>query len=170
MKSILCLLLMFGMSIYTISQPVWITFTDPNPSGPRITLQSSSNQQVTYIVEIPGMYVEFIIAGSDTFQRLSIPKTGVWGNYGYPELPSLEKLIAVPECDSIIVSYQVTDSIILDNLTVYPRPEIVYDSLLGTFIEQFTKNDSIYQLNRFLPEIDYEILSEDISGINVQPE
>jgi len=160
MKNLLCLLLILGNSIYAVSQPEWVTFTDPNPSAPIITLQSSSSQQVKYLIEIPGMYQESIVVGSEIYQRLSIPKAGTWGTPGYPELPAISKLIAIPECDSVIISYIITDSVVLNNYNVYPKPEIVEDSLTGTLVEQFTKNDSVYQLNIFMPEIEYEILSD----------
>jgi hypothetical protein len=160
MKKLLCLLLFLSITFGVIAQPQWVTFTDPSPSAPRITLQSSSNQQVKYLIEIQGMYREPVVVGQDTYQRLSIPKAGVWGIPGYPELPAITKLIAVPECDSIIISYLVTDSIVLNNYNVYPNPLLVEDSINGVLVEQFFKVDSIYLLNQFMPWVDHEILSD----------
>lgn len=160
MKKLICLFLVLGCSSYVASQPQWVTFTDPHPSSPIITLQSSSNQQVKYVIQIPGMYQESVTVGLDTYQRLSLPTAGVWGINGYPELPAIIKMIAIPECDSITITYLVTDSIVLDNYNVYPMPITVEDTINGILIEQFFKIDSVYLLNKFLPSEDYEIISE----------
>ncbi len=159
MKKYLCLLLFASMVLGVMGQPQWVAFTDTTPKAPRISLQSSSNQQVRYLVQISGMYQESITVGAETYQRLSIPKTSDWGIHGYPELPAISKLIAVPECDSITIGYLATDSIVLNNYNVYPKPLMVEDSN-GLLVEQFYKIDSIYLLNQFMPDEDYAILTD----------
>jgi|GEM_PF-534211 tetratricopeptide (TPR) repeat protein len=151
---------LLGINMVVFSQTEWVAFTSPDPSAPIFRLQSSTNQLVNYDVEIPGIFTEIYVVGSETYQRLSIPKTGSWDYIGYPELPSINKLIAIPECDSVIISWLVTDSIVLNDYNVYPKPAIIEDSANSTLIELFTKNDSVYQLDMNMPESDFKILSD----------
>jgi len=160
MKNYLSLLLLWGITFDIIAQPHWVAFTDTTPSCPQISLQSSSNQEVRYLIQIPGMYQESVTVGFDTYQRISLPNNGVWGINGYPELPAIVKMIAVPECDLITITYLVTDSIVLSNYTIFPMPISVEDTLNKALIEQFFKIDSIYMVNKFFPEEDYKILSD----------
>lgn len=161
MRSILCLLvILFGTCIQVFSQKTWITFTDPNPSPPQITVHSSTNQTVRLTLSISGMYSENIVVDTTTYQRLTVPKMIASGEVGSPELPAISKRIAIPECGSYSVSYMVADSVVLSDYLVYPAPEMVEDTLTGTISEQFAINDSIYQQNAFMPVIAYNIPSE----------
>ncbi|MBN1199821.1 MAG: hypothetical protein JXA23_10750, partial [Bacteroidales bacterium] len=158
MKKHFCLIFLLGIVFTVYSQPEWITFTDPRPSAPILRVISSTNQQVRFDIMIPGMYQEDTIIDQITYQRLLIPQTGTWGVPGYPELPSLSKLIAVPECDSITISFQVLDSVVLSSYLVFPKPDIIEDTIHSGLIEVFFKNDSIYGLNATFPYFNDEII------------
>ena len=155
MKNIFTLItLLFLFPVLNLfSQPQWVTFTDDHPSQPIIHLIGSTNQHVEYSVVIPGIYSE-IINNGETYQRLSIPGGSTWGQTGYPQIPDVAKLVAIPECSAFTINIVPTDSVVLNDMNLYPTPIIVQDSSGGH--EQFYKNDSVYSLDLFLPGIKYE--------------
>jgi len=159
MKQLL-LIIFLGISVIANSQKTWVTFTSSNPSEPIFTLQSSSNSEVIYTVEVPGMFQESVTQDTIIYQRLSIPKSGIWGYPGDPGLPEVMKRFAAPECGSIDITFNATDSIVLNNYNVYPQPELIEDTVNGILQEVFTKNDSVYGLNIMMPENDYRILED----------
>jgi|GEM_PF-2552722 len=59
---------------------------------PIFTLQSSSNRQVIYNVEVPDMYLESVSNDTVIYQRISIPKGSVWGASEDPEIPAIINL------------------------------------------------------------------------------
>lgn len=149
----LYIFVLFIFSVVAQSQPAWVSFTSDKPSKPNISVLSSTNQNVRYRVTIPGLFSESITHQGDVYQRLSIPGIQKWGNPGYPEIPSIGKLLAIPQCSGISISVEITDSLVLDGYSLYPSPKIVEDSVGGEFrlVEEFEKNDSIYSLNQYFP-------------------
>lgn len=143
------------------SQTTWVPFTNNQPSKPKLTVQSSTNQVVHYLIEIPGMNQELLTNNGESYQRLSILGGQKWGDPGYPEIPSIGKLLAIPECSGMTISIVINDSLIFDGYNVYPSPVIIEDTSGGNphLEEAFVKNDSIYGLNHAFPRGLYE--SED---------
>jgi hypothetical protein len=100
------------------------------------------------------MYQEAITPeDGETYQRLTLPGGSNYGAVGYPEIPCLSKLLAVPKCDSMNVSLTVSDSLIFDHYNIYPVPAMIPNPNNGggNLIEQFVKNDSIYGLDQLFP-------------------
>ena len=63
-----------------------------------MNILTSNNSEVIFTVNIPGMYVKDEVG----YQRLRIEGCGKTDSTGFPELPLLKYLSAVPQCDSII--------------------------------------------------------------------
>ena len=157
-NAILYFLLLFFISVVAQSQPSWVNFSSDEPSKPNISLLSSSNQTIRYRVRISGIYSESITLHGEVYQRLSIPGGQKWGASGYPEIPSIGRLLAIPQCSGISISVEITDSLVLDGYNPYPSPKIVEDTIGGEsrLVEQFVKNDSIYSLDQYFPGVQYE--------------
>ncbi|MCK9218947.1 MAG: C25 family cysteine peptidase [Bacteroidales bacterium] len=104
------------------------------------------------------MNQELITFNSETYQRLSILGGQKWGIPGYPELPSIGKLLAIPENDRIDISVVISDSLIFNGYNVYPTPAITEDTTGGDpqLVELFVKNDSVYGLNQSFPPALYK--------------
>ncbi len=88
------------------------------------------------------------------YQRISLPNNTKNGISGCPELPIIIKLIAVPECSGVTLSYNVTSTLSMENYNVYPAPdlleELVDDNIMVT--EVFNKNMDIYSTNSMYPQ------------------
>ncbi len=159
MKKLL-LFIFLGISAIASSQKTWVTFTNSDPSEPVFRILSESNSEISYAVEVTGMYQEGVTHDTVIYQRLSVPKAAIWGYPGYPTIPAIIKRFAIPECDSVIININVIDSLILNSYNVYPQPMVIEDTVNGGLTEVFTKNDSIYGLNVSMPEYNYEIIED----------
>jgi len=101
----LFLFIFLGISFVASSQKTWTTFTSSNPSEPVFRIRNESNSEVSYFVEVPGMFQENVTHDTVIYQRLSVPKAAIWGYSGYPTIPAITKRFAIPECDSVIISF-----------------------------------------------------------------
>lgn len=140
MKKLYLLLVILSFITNAPAQQQWITLTNNHPTAPVITLEHSLNSEVSYTIDITGMYKQDTTVNSITYNRLSILQNGKWGEPGYPEIPAIYKLVAIPECETVSVIFHVTDSVVLDGYNVYPAPVIVLDSINGFMqnVEVFT--------------------------------
>ena len=131
------------------AQRDWVPFTSSVSAPPLIRVLNSSNQFVKFNVTIPGVYRSIIDSGHGIFSRLEIPQCGRLTLPGSPEMPFMSRLVAIPTCDSLTVSVVFKDSIEIENIDVYPAPQIVTD-IYGNSREVFYKTDSLYTLNEFI--------------------
>ena len=155
--SVLCCL--FGSMV--LAQD-WVIFTQSNPEAPIINLTQSDNTQVEFTVEVCGMYKNDITEESENFQRIDIPGAGKTKLTGEPELPYIRQLIAIPECDSVVLTVNITGQTDFSNYNIYPAPD--YEEVQnpdGTVYlqEVFTKNEAVYAQNVYLPGMNAEIVS-----------
>ncbi|HID32302.1 MAG TPA: hypothetical protein EYP24_02870, partial [bacterium (Candidatus Stahlbacteria)] len=73
---------------------------------------------------------------------------------GRPELPAVRVLVAVPDSAEITLRAQGLFTLSYDNIAVYPRPEIRYDTADGGVIywfEVFKKDETFYQQDQVVP-------------------
>jgi len=70
-----------------------------NPSGspPEVSVNRNDNQQVSFTVELSGMYVESRNEEGSVYKRLSMPECQTMGEVGAPEIPVVTKMVAIPE-------------------------------------------------------------------------
>jgi len=140
----------------------WVTFTKSTPEAPVINLIGSGNQQVVLTVEVCGMFKQVLTEQGETFQRIEIPGAGKSMEPGKPELPYIRQLIAIPECNDVILTVNITGQTSFSNYNVYPSPN--YEEVLhpdgSVFMQEiFTKDETAYGQNIFLPGINTEIIS-----------
>ncbi|KPJ54047.1 hypothetical protein AMJ39_01940 [candidate division TA06 bacterium DG_24] len=78
--------------------PRWISFSGAGDAqAPRVEALGTSLEKTVVAVQVPGVWVEDVIAGEGTrFQRLRLPGCGTVLEVGSPELPAVRVTIAVP--------------------------------------------------------------------------
>lgn len=129
-----------------------------NNFPPNVSVHESERDSISLNVKCSGFDFYLINGEGMTFTRITIDRCLKMNNVGHPELPYIQKLIAVPQAESHSIEYSIRDSISYDNVTVFPCPKTVHerDSEL-TVREEFTIDDDIYMSNRFIPEKVVEI-------------
>ncbi|MCD4737521.1 MAG: hypothetical protein K8R53_15880 [Bacteroidales bacterium] len=149
MKTKILLLAFLVCSIATNSQD-WIEFTAGESTKPDYELLSSTDTIVEFEITVPGMFSTAI----DSFNRVQIKEHLRMDSTGYPEIPAISYLIAIPDCDSVIVNIEILDSINFNNFSVYPAPELVTDTTAKggiALIEEFACDSAFYGSDIWFP-------------------
>ncbi|MEZ5197612.1 MAG: C25 family peptidase propeptide domain-containing protein [Bacteroidales bacterium] len=102
-------------------------------------------------VLIPGMYDTQI----DTFNRIELKGATKLDSVGYPEVPVVSFLVAIPDCGDINLNIDLKDSIKFSNYNIYPAPEFVMDSTPEghKYFGKFVYNDTAYITDSYFPGI-----------------
>lgn len=149
MKRITLLLLFIFFSCIVISQD-WLEFTPMEAVIPECTVITSNDTLVEFEVIIPGLYYTEV----DSFYRVEILEHLTFDSTGYPEVPKLSYLVAIPKCDSIIINVSKQDSVSFEDFSIYPSPKIVIDTTDEGYtylLESFSCNDTAYSNNSYFP-------------------
>ena len=116
---ILCLFNTYGQD--------WIEFTTSVSTEPQYNVLKSNDTIVEFEVTIPGMFSTVI----DTFNRVQIKEHTRMDSIGFPEMPIVSFLVAIPDCDSVQLNIELLDSTQFSNFNIYPAPELVPDTTAG---------------------------------------
>ena len=166
MFKLILVLTILAFSIYLSAQS-WVSFTGEGEQAPEI--QEPWGDTPAFMVDVFGMNSINVTENDTIYQRVKIPSWYELKETGKPELPIIRELIAIPECDSVILSSSVYDSVILENYYIYPAPdyeESIDQDGFEYLAEVFSKNDSVYNTNGFCPNVVAEI--KDIAYIRDQ--
>jgi len=91
-KISLTILLVFLISTLAFADK-WISFEEKGEASPEYDILQSNSSYVEFELEIPGM----ISRDVNTYNRLYIPEHTKMDSVGYPEVPVVSYLIAIPE-------------------------------------------------------------------------
>jgi hypothetical protein len=101
-KSLSCLLIVL---LQSISFTQWISldkFSTPN-SQPNIQLISDNDFSTVIKVDISGFQIDEFISNGKTYQSISFDPEGITTEVGYPEIPHIAKILAIPDQGSVSV-------------------------------------------------------------------
>ena len=148
-KISLVLLVVLLISTNAFAEEEWISFTGKGESAPEYDIIYSTSSIVEFDVEITGMKSKSI----DIYDRINIPEHTKMDSVGFPEVPVVSYLIAIPECNSVDLNVTVLDSIVIDNMNIYPAPEWVEvnNGEYSYLEEQFTINSTAYNTDAYFP-------------------
>jgi tetratricopeptide (TPR) repeat protein len=141
--------ILIGSTIYSQD---WIEFTVSETTVPTYDLSKSLDTIVEFELLVPGMFSTAI----DSFNRVQIKEHLKLDSVGYPEIPIVSYLVSIPECDSVNLEISMLDSIKIDDIFIYPAPELVLDTTHGgaiALIEQFAYNRTAYETDGWIPGI-----------------
>ncbi|NQV19721.1 MAG: right-handed parallel beta-helix repeat-containing protein [Armatimonadetes bacterium] len=159
-RILLALIIVIFAINYIYAEESWLDFTNITPEAPTIDLNNSTTQNVAFQVEVPGMNFKEVVESGTIYQRANIPDWVVLNETGKPELPVIRQLIAIPECDDVNLSINVTNDMYFDNYYIYPAPD--YEQIQNPdqtvyMAEVFAKDETAYNINQFFPEVTAEI-------------
>jgi len=97
MKRISIVVIMLAVFGFTASAEEWLNFNDRGESAPSYDVTNSTSSMVEFELEIPGMTSKDI----DSYNRVYIPEHTKMDSVGFPEVPVVTYLIAIPECDNV---------------------------------------------------------------------
>jgi tetratricopeptide (TPR) repeat protein len=144
------------------SQNTWTPFTSPTPQQTEINLIVSDNSSVEFNVEVFGMYENDTTISGTNFQRIIVPGGTVTVTTGEPEMPYIRQLIAIPHCENVNLSVNITGSLSFSNYYIYPAPDYaeVINPDSSVYLEEvFSYDTNAYLQNQNYPQPTAEIKS-----------
>lgn len=149
MKNLFTLLIALLLANISFTQE-WIEFTASESTEPTYDLNKSLDTIVEFELTVPGMFSTEI----DSFNRVQIQEHLNFDSVGFPEVPVLSYLVAIPDCDSVNLEITLLDSIKITDIFIYPSPELVPDTTTGgaiALVEQFAYDTTTYQTDGYFP-------------------
>jgi len=149
MKKISLVLIMLVGFTSAVLADEWVNFNDRGVTAPIYEVTNSTSSLVEFELEIPGMNSKDI----DNFNRVYVPEHTTMDSVGFPEIPVVSFLVAIPECDNVNLNVTLLDSIVIDNMNIYPSPELVevQNGDITYLEEQFSINDAAYNTDEYFP-------------------
>ena len=150
-------------SAQIFAQQTWVSFSRNNIISNQQQEQFSSNNQntrllssgsssVAFTVHVDGMSVNEKDFGAQSYQGLSIPGADNVTTPGYPQLPVIIKLIAIPDCDNVSISVNPSNEVNLNNYNIVPAPDFINEKLSNdNHPEMIVENKSVYSADSFYP-------------------
>jgi len=149
MKRLILLITAFLFALLANAQS-WLEFKPSETTEPKYDVITSTDSLVKFTVDVPGLFETEI----DSFYRVQIKNHTRMDSVGYPEMPVVSFLVAIPECDSVGFNIVINDSISFTDYNVYPAPELIPDTIEGggiALIEQFAYNRTTYETDAMFP-------------------
>ncbi|MCK4360094.1 MAG: hypothetical protein KAW92_15405, partial [Candidatus Cloacimonetes bacterium] len=158
MKKIILVLIILVVFTSVVLADEWVNFNDRGESTPIYDVIHSTNSFVEFEIEIPGMNSRNV----DEYQRVWIQENTRIDSVGFPEVPIVSYLIALPECDNVNISITLLDSVEIENMNIYPAPELVEITENGsTYLEeQFAINTIAYNTDDYFPGYSGELVEK----------
>ncbi len=159
MKKNLLIIALCGLAQLIYAQ-TWINLGSPTPKEIGATVTESNSQTICVRFDTEGFNSESVIEGSTTYRRLSIPGAGMSQTVGLPELPSFRRMVAIPECSDVSLSFHVLQEQVLNSYNVYPAPDhqvVTNPDSTCYVVEVFSKNALCYADNLVSPSNNVEL-------------
>ena len=121
--SLSCLLIIL---IQSITSAQWISIDKySTPDSPPVVQLISDDANSTIIkVDIPGFYINEFSAEGKTYQSISFDTDGITREVGFPEIPNIAKILAIPNQGSVSIEILETSPIqTIKNINVPPARE-----------------------------------------------
>jgi len=128
----------------------WIEFVPTESTKTQYNVIQSNDTVVEFEVTIPGMFNTTI----DTFNRVNIKKHTRLDSVGFPEVPIVSFIVAIPQCDSVYMDVNLLDSASISDINIYPAPRLVPDTTAGgavALVEQFEYDRDAYSTDAWFP-------------------
>ncbi len=134
----------------SVNSQDWVEFSVSDTTDATCNVLTSADTIVEFEINVPGIFSTVI----DTFNRVQIKNHTRMDSVGFPEIPIVSFLAAIPDCDSVFVNIELFDSIKISNFNVYPAPELVPDTTEGgaiALVEEFAYNRDFYNTDTWFP-------------------
>ncbi len=161
MAKTIYIILLISLLVFAY-EPGWIKLeTDSDDSTVSINLINSNTDYIEILYQIPGFEIDTLSENQTSFYRISIKDIfASTDSVGLPELPLIINHIAIPECDSFIVTVDYEISKTFHNILIYPVPKFIRDSIgyhyeFAMDTNYYMSQDTLYPSINFNTSIGY---------------
>jgi len=118
----------------------------------------SDNSSVSFIARVP---LTWETVEHDSLRYIRFNDSPLSDSIGYPELPMITCLVAVPDSVTPELEYSISNERILSVLPVYPSPaHIISNEFTPDIIDSFVQDSTAYSSNKFWPSERVRIIGE----------
>ena len=119
------ILFSFTLIIFTTSR----TQTTINHVGlrnysPRVSLMSSNPDSISLVCNTYGFSYETVSSGNVESHKIEISECQNTTRIGYPSLPYITQLIAIPECSDVKLEIDLGELIEIDGINAHPAVDL----------------------------------------------
>ena len=149
-KLYLLVLLVFSISFISYAQWVALDKTSIPGSKPIVTLVSDNPTETVIKINIPGFYVNNLSVDGKTYQQISFGEgEGKNSETGYPDLPDIAKVLAIPDNGTAQIEVLETGPVQkIEGLYVLPVRE---SSIEGQPEKPYLENAGCYSSDKLYP-------------------
>ena len=151
MKKITISLFTIVLALYSYCQE-FIEFTSSETTIPTYIVNTSEDTIVEFELQIPGIFANEL----DSFLRVEIEDHTKLDSVGFPEMPVVSFLVAIPECDNVNLTIDLLDSVKIGDMFIYPAPDMVLDTNeagITYYREEFVYYENAYNNDDDFPGI-----------------
>ncbi len=154
MKKLNLILIIFAVLISqgALSQGSWISLNGSAEEYPIVQLEEQDMNGMTVSITIPGLYSTDVVHDGITYKELRFEAWQTLHETGFPELPVISEVIALPGDKLVKVKILETESVTLDNMLVYPSQTPSKDITNGQYTG-FDINEDYYASDLPFPEV-----------------
>jgi PKD repeat protein len=134
-----------------IMRAEWIPLAKHNtsPAPPNVILVSDDNNSAVLKIEISGFEVKDFISGENNYQKIDLLSESFTNNPGYPELPYIAKVLAIPDLTGISAEVLETGEIqTFNNIYLPPARESWFE---GSPETPYSENSEVYNSRGVYP-------------------
>jgi PKD repeat protein len=152
MRKKLLLLMIIGMFCPFLMRAGWIPINNQktSPAPPIVTLISDDINSTVLKIEISGFDLKEFISGDHHYQKIDLLSESFTTNPGFPELPYIAKVIAVP--DRAAVSFEVLESGEIQTFNNIYLPPARESWLEGSPETPYSENSHAYHSMNAFPD------------------
>jgi len=147
MRNIYVLFFLLMVSSGLFAQAKWVGAGSSVPVAPVVQVSYSDNSELLMEISIPGMFVENITADGKTWQRISILENQTTHEVGFPELPTINKILGIPDNQKISYVVESMETQKFTGYNVYPFQTPSKD-VKGGKPDKFVINNEFYASSR----------------------
>jgi len=129
----------------------WVPLNQTRTAAPPdVTILSEDNSSTVIKVELNGFYINEFIADGKTYQSIDLGTEIFTTNAGYPEVPHIAKVLAIPDQSGVSVEVVEMGTVqTFENLLLQPARDSWFE---GDPETPFVENAEAYQSNNAYPK------------------
>ncbi|MGQ9706587.1 MAG: C25 family peptidase propeptide domain-containing protein [bacterium] len=120
---------------------------------PVITIIENTTEHTVFIVDIPGMWGDYKEREGIVFDYVELPEYGHTHDIGFPQMPTIQELFAIPVGgnNNVQVNILSSQNTFIDNYYVYPKQRPFSYQEIEKQFEFFDYNEGFYNSDAWYP-------------------
>ena len=141
---------MFSISYTCYAQWISLDKTSVPGSKPIVKLISDSPSETILKINLPGFYVREFSADGKTYQKIDIGDQGISSETGFPDLPDIAKVLAIP--DNGTAQIEVIETSPVQKIEGINTPPVRESWIEGKPETPYLENAGCYSSEKIYPE------------------